>query len=164
MMSGLGALLYRERRRLLLVAGLAFLAGALFYWPSSAYVGGIHVSLVTGAIYALVVGTAALTICWLLPTMRFMMEAVAIARLALALLVLAQPELRALFLGNPFLMALVVVGGGLCISRLMHGRLVREPKRFYHIPFAARQAAVLRARPWQHRLVSWLDDAEPVPA
>ena len=111
MTSAVKATLYHDRRRLALVALLAFLAGTLFYWPSQVYLGQVHISLVTGIVYAAVVFVAALIVCVTLPRMRFMIEAVALSRLLLSLLVLAVPELGVLVLTNPVIMALVVVGG-----------------------------------------------------
>lgn len=158
------ACLYRERRRLTLVTTLAFLAGVLFYWPSQLYLAGLHISLVTGTVYAAVVGIAAIVICCALPRLRFMMEAVAISRLILALAVATNPGLGGALLGNPFLMALVVVTGGACISRVLHGRLHRPPLPRFSFGPATRHAVVAQGTAWQCRFVSWVDGAVPAPA
>ncbi len=156
-MSSLRALLYRERRRLILVAGLAYLAGALLYLPSQAYIGPVHISLVTGAVYAGVVGIAAIAVCAILPSMRFMMEAVAISRLLLALLVLAEPQLRAFFLGNPLIMAFVLVLGGICISRGLHGRIEKQSRSLFQVRTPWQQAIVRQGTDWQRSFVRWVE-------
>ncbi len=162
MSTGLGALLYRERRRLTLVAGLAYLAGLLLYLPSQAYIGSVHISLVTGAVYACVVGVAAIVICAMLPSMRFMMEAVAISRLLLALLILGEPQLRALLLGNPLIMALVLVTGGVLISRLIHGRIERQPHRRFQLRTPWQSAVIRQGTDWQRSFVGWVEGTAPV--
>ena len=63
MLPGLVFRIYLERRRLIFVAGLAFLAGFLFYLNSDLRIAGVHVAWVTGAIYAGVVGICALLVC-----------------------------------------------------------------------------------------------------
>ena len=161
MTSAVKATLYHDRRRLALVALLAFLAGTLFYWPSRVYLGPVHISLITGLVYASVVFVTALIVCLALPRMRFMIEAVALSRLVLALFVLATPELGALVLANPLIMALVVVAGGACISRLIHGRVKREsPVRFAFGP-ATRHSVVTIGTPHQERFVAWVEGAAP---
>ena len=162
MSTGLGALLYRERRRLTLVAGLAYLAGLLLYLPSQVYIGSVHISLVTGAVYAGVVGVAAIVICAILPSMRFMMEAVAISRLLLALLILGEPQLRALLLGNPLIMALVLVTGGVLISRLIHGRIERQPRGRFQLRTRWQSAVIRQGTAWQRSFVDWVEGTAPV--
>ena len=157
MSLALRALLYRERRRLFLVVALAYLAGFLFYLPVPAYLGGVHISLVTGAVYAGVVGLAALVICGFLPSMRYMIEAVAIARVGLALVVLAIPQAGYQLLGNPILTALVVVGGGALVSRVLHGR--REKLRTGPKPWHPR-AIRLHGTARQRRFVAWVDGGQ----
>lgn len=157
MIISLRALLYRERRRLVLVASLAYLAGVLLYLPSPAYIGAVHISFVTGAVYAAVVGGAAILICALLPSMRFMMEAVAISRLLLALVILGEPALRAFFLGNPLIMAFVLVVGGVCISRGIHGRIEKPSKRLFQMRTPWQQAIVRQGTDWQRKFVGWVE-------
>jgi hypothetical protein len=149
--------LLRERRRLGLVTFLAFLAGVLFYWPSGLYVGPFHISLVTGTVYALVVGLAAASICLFLPRLRFMIEAVAVSRLLLALSVAVNPQIGPLLLTNPLMMAAVVVAGGACVSRVMHGRIERGAQRRFAVGPTARLAVVAHGAPWQRRFVDWIE-------
>ncbi len=163
MMSSLRALLYRERRRLVLVAGLAYLAGALLYLPSQAYIGAVHISLVTGAIYTTVVGLAALLICALMPAMRFMIEAVAISRLLLALVILAEPSLHAFFLGNPLIMAIVLVLGGIGISRGIHGRMEKPAKKPFQMRTPWQHAIVKQGTDWQRGFVHWVEGGASAP-
>ena len=167
MLPGLVFRVHQERRRLFFVASLAFLAGFLFYVRSDVTIGGVHVAWVTGAIYAIVVGTCALLVCLFLPAMRFMIEAVAISRLILSLAVLARPDLGHVLVNSPFIMALLVVTGGFLISRALHGRILRRKARSWRdrlVPIMGfeRQPARLIAAPWQMRFVGWMDDAVPV--
>ena len=103
--------LYRERRRLTFVSAMAFVAGVLMYLPAPAYLGGVHISVITGLIYAVIVGAAALIVCMALPRMRFMIEAVAISRLFLSIFVLAVPQVGFQILASPLLTAFIVVAG-----------------------------------------------------
>lgn len=167
MLSALGPMIFRERRRLTFVAVMAFLAGFFFYLNSDLAIGGVHIAFVTGTIYAVVVGTAALLVCLFLPSMRFMIEAVAISRLGLSFLFLAMPEIGARILASPTLTAALVVLGGAVISRLLHGRFERAPSsgwRAHVLPvdFFKRVPPRLQAHAWQYRFVSWMDDAAPV--
>lgn len=157
MSSAFLACLYQERRRLGLVTALAFVAGVLFYWPSQTYLGAVHISLVTGVVYAAVVGVAAAIVCVLLPRLRFMIEAVAVSRLVLSCCVVVTPEIGPLLLANPFLMALVVVLGGALISRVMHGRIVREPRPAFAFGPSARRDVVVLGALWQRGFVDWID-------
>jgi hypothetical protein len=157
----LRALLYRERRRLGLVATLAYVAGFLFYLPAPFYLGPVHIAFVTGAIYSVVVATAAIVICALLPSMRYMIEAVAIARVMLAFLVALVPQVGFQIIGNPFLTALLVVSGGAAVSRMIHGR--REKVRFGPRPWH-RRAVWHQATDRQQRFVAWVDGSAPAVA
>lgn len=168
MFSALRATLYRDRRRLSFVAAMAFLAGFLFYMPAAMTSGLWFLPLLTGAVYALVVGLVAWVICTALPAMRFMIEAVAVSRLVLSLGFLAAPQLGKAVLASPLLTAACVVLGGMVVSRLLHGRILRDrrsgwrallgPADLFH-----RAPARLRSRPWQRRFVGWMDDAVPIP-
>lgn len=169
MAHGLGYKIYRERRRLLLVTALAFMAGYVFYMRAGAEIWGLPIPLVTGAIYAGVVGPTALFFCLVLPSVRFMIEAVAISRLAFSVFVFSVPDIGYRILASPFLTALVVVLGGIAVSRLIHGRFHKEKVATWREKLRPtglfRRAPVrLRARAWQHRFVGWIDDAQPVPA
>lgn len=149
--------LLQERRRLAFVTSLAFLAGWLFFLSSSVYVGPVHISLVTGAFYALIVGVSTIAICTFVPRFRFMIEAVAVARFVLALALLASPELTRLLLGNPLLMAFAVVTLGTCVSRAMHGTLERETAPARRFGPASRHTVTAHGSPWQRRFVAWVD-------
>lgn len=162
MSSALGAILHRDRRRLVFVAALAYLAGFLFYLPTGVYLGGVHISLLTGLVYAVVVGGTAFLICAVFPAMRFMIEAVAVARLALSVFVLAAPHIGFAILSSPLLTAILVVLGGALVSRVMHGRILRDRLpgwRGFLLPGAAFQRVPVRitGHEWQHRYVHWID-------
>lgn len=157
MSSAILACLYRERRRIALVTTLAFMAGVLFYWPSQTYLGAVHISLVTGLVYAGVVGVAAAIVCVVLPRLRFMIEAVAVSRLVLSCCVVVTPEIGPLLLANPVIMASVVVLGGAGISRVMHGQIVREPRPGFAFGPSARRDAVVLGALWQRGFVDWID-------
>lgn len=154
-----GACLYRERRRLGLVTGLAYLAGMLFYLPSPVYLGSLHISVITGGVYAFVVALASVAVCLFLPRLRFMIEAVAMSRLLVALCVVTVPETGPALLTNPPLMALVVVAGGACISRLIHGQIEREPRRRLAFGPTSRSPVVAHGSPFQRGFVEWIDGA-----
>lgn len=169
MASGLGCRIYRERRRLLFVTSLAFLAGVIFYLRADAEVMGVHVSLITGAIYAGVIGPTTLFCCLVLPSVRFMIEAIAVSRLIFSVVVFSAPGFGYKILASPTLTAAVVVLGGVAVSRVMHGRIRelraqgwREKLSIRRI--VARTPARLQARDWQHRFVGWIDDAAPLAA
>lgn len=166
MSTAFWAIVYQERRRLVFVTGLAFVAGVLFYWHSSVYLSAVHISLITGGVYAGVVGLAAMTICALLPSMRYMMESVALSRLMLAILFLGNPKLGEQFLSNPLLLAVIVVVGGACISRLIHGRIERQTPPLQTFRSSPRGATIARGNAWQQGFVDWIDGASvrPVPA
>jgi len=168
MLSALRATLYRDRRRLCFVAATAFLAGFLFYLPAGIASGLWILPVLTGAVYAFIVGLVAWVICAAFPAMRFMIEAVAVSRLVLSLGFLAVPQLGKAVLASPLLTAACVVLGGMIVSRLIHGRILRDrrtgwraflgPANLFH-----RTPARLRSHPWQHRFVGWMDDAVPIP-
>lgn len=159
--------IHRERRRLAFVTLMAFFAGFLFYLRADFYVGGVHIAIVTGTIYAVVVGLSALLVCLVLPSMRFMIEAVAVSRLFLSLFVLAAPEFGYKILASPMITAFLVVLGGALISRVLHGRSLRDPvpgwrgrvlpgKSMFH-----RAPAQFVGKSWQNRFVCWVDGAAP---
>ncbi len=157
MLTALKALLFLERRRLALVASLAFVAGSLFYWNSEVYLGSVHISVLTGFVYAIVVVITAIVVCGFIPSMRHMMESVAFSRLALAFVFLARPDLGGVLLANPLLLALVIVTGGACISRLIHGTIKRKKRRFLALPVLSRDAVVTQGNDWQRNFTGWID-------
>lgn len=168
MATGATPIIYQERKRLAFVAAMAFLAGFIFYVRTDLYIGGIHVSFVTGAAYAVIIAVCALIVCILLPSMRFMIEAVAVSRLILSLFVFAVPNVGYAILANPLITALVTVSGGVAVSRLIHGRIHRDkPARLKDrlIPSSMfkRIPVSVQGTQWQKRFVNWLEDAEPVP-
>lgn len=169
MATGIRHRIYRERRRLLVVTVLAYLAGAIFYLRADASLFGLPVPVVTGAIYAGIVGPAALFFCLVMPSIRFMIEAVAVSRLAFSVFVFSVPDIGYRILASPLATAIVVVTGGFIISRIIHGRLVKPSRsgwrdRLSLSRYTTRLPAQLaaQARPWQRRFVSWIDDAQPV--
>lgn len=159
--------IYRERRRLAFVTLMAFFAGFLFYLRADFYLGGVHIAIVTGTVYAVVVGLSALIVCLVLPSMRFMIESVAVSRLFLSFFVLAAPEVGYKILASPMMTAFLVVLGGAFISRILHGRSLRDrspgwrsrvlpSKGMFH-----RAPAQFVGKNWQNRFVSWVDGAVP---
>ena len=168
MASGAKTVIYQERKRLGLVMAMAFLAGFLFYVRADIFIGGVHLSLITGALYAAIIGACALIVCIALPSMRFMIEAVAVSRLILSLFVLVAPSIGYPILANPMITALITVTGGILASRLMHGRLLRNEGTNEKSIIAPRNLfkrlpVSVQGRPWQERFVHWLEDTEPVP-
>lgn len=164
-----GPLIYRERRRLVFVITLAFLAGFLFYLPTDMHVQGIHIAWVTGAIYAVIIGASAIAVFLYFPTMRFMVEAIAVARLMLSLFVLAVPEVGFRILADPFVTACLIVVGGLAVSRLLHGRILKETtnswsERIRNFRSDCPAPVQLRASAWQFRFVGWMENTVPVRA
>ena len=162
---------WKERKRLAFVAVLAFLAGFLFYARVDAYVFGVQVGVATGLIYAAVIAPVALIICLFLPRMRFLIEAIAVSRLLVALFVFAFPAIGQELLLQPILMAILVVSLGAVLSRtVLHGKIVRFRARTWRT--ALRPRHHLRRRPvrlqsatdWQRRFVGWVDDTAPITA
>ena len=167
MLSGIKSRLYLERRRLAFVAGLAFLAGFFMYLRSDLHISGVHIAWVTGGIYAGVVGGCAVVVCLFLPSMRFMIEAVAVSRLILSLAILAVPGVGTLVLSDPLVTASVIVLGGMALSRAMHGRILKDRPsgwraRLVPATGMARVPVRIDARPWQASYVGWMDDMRPV--
>ena len=166
MLPRLGSRFYADRRRLLFVIYAAFFAGYIMYLRADLYVGGMHVAWITGALYAGIVGVCAMLICLFLPSMRFMIEAVAISRLGLSLVVFFAPNVGVPILSNPLLTAFVVVFGGFCISRLLHGRILKTKPttwrdRLFPQSGMQRLPARIEAAPWQLRFVGWIDNTVP---
>ena len=166
MASGAKPVIYTERKRLTFVTTMAFLAGVVFYLRADVYIGGVHLSLITGVLYAWIIGACALVICIALPSMRFMIEAVAVSRLILSCFVFFIPSVGYLVLANPMITALVTVLGGMAVSRVMHGRIHKDAgtskRRMWSTPLFQRLPVVIQATPLQQRFVDWMEDAEPV--
>lgn len=148
------------------VTFLAFLAGAIFYLRANHHVMGVHVSIVTGAIYAAVIAPTTLFFCLVLPSVRFMIEAIAVSRLIFSLFVFSLPDLGYKILASPVLTATIVVVGGIAVSRILHGRIRKSRSRDWREKFSPRRMvtrmpARIDARHWQHRFVGWIDDTMP---
>lgn len=151
-----------ERRRLLFVVSLTFVAGALLYAHVPAEIAGLPAPLLAGLLYAGLIGPAALATCVLLPAARFLVEGIAISRLAVALTAFNFPELGMALLTSPLLMTLLVVSGGSLISRSLHGRIVRSskgPRAWFR-----RTRVRVQAQAWQLAYVGWMDLREPIRA
>ena len=168
MANGLKSLIYRERKRLTFVTALAFLAGVVLYLRSDiTHVGSVPVPLLTGIIYAAIIGPTALFFCLFLPSIRFMIEAIAVSRLVFAFFVFFVPEVGYQVLASPFATATVVVVGGFFVSRMIHGRLLKAKTTnlaAWFVRARNRTPARLRGNNLQHRFVGWIDDTQPIAA
>lgn len=167
MIFGIRQLIHQERRRLVFVASLAFLAGFLFYARLSVEMGAPVVALVTGFVYALVIAVVTLIVCAVAPGFRFMIDAIAVSRLLLAVICFAIPEIGTIIINNPLLTALIVVSSGGLLSRAMHGQILRDPEMPWRDRFGPR--AALRRRPLriigslrQQKFAGWIDGAVTV--
>jgi hypothetical protein len=120
-MATLARRIYRERRRVAVVSGLATIAGYLFYSHVTDVVAGVPVAVLAALLYGVSFGLAALIVSLLAPNFRFTMEAFAVARLLYAVSAAGIPALGAATVANPFLNAAIVVGGGLLISLAVYG-------------------------------------------
>ena len=159
--------IWQERRRLAFVGLLAFLAGFFFYARSDIIVHGLPVGVVTGAVYAAVIVPVALVVCIFAPSIRFLIEAVAVSRFLLSLFVFAFPEIGAVLLGMPLLTAVLVVSSGAILSRtVLHGRIQRQRagtmilrvKAF----FTRSPARIEKPTPFQIGFVGWVDATDPI--
>lgn len=172
MMKRLKDAIHEERRRLIFVTSLAFIAGVLLYSNVRLLVGGVPLALITGLAYAALIGPITLVICVFVPRFRFMMDAVAVSRLILALFAYAYPTFGFTLLSSPLLQAVIVVGGGVAVSRLIHGRILRQPKSAVTespLPAAPRDprrrrppARLSRPNAFQRGFVGWVDGKEPI--
>jgi len=169
MMFGIVHAIYRERKRLAFVTFLAFIAGYLFYARLDVQILGLPAGVITGLIYAGIITPVALLVCLFLPSFRFMLEAVAVSRLCVACIVFSFPEVGAAILASPLLTGVIVVGFGVGVSRMLHGRVLRQALpslrvRIAQFRDAYRVPARVVAGPLQQRFVGWVDDAIPVVA
>ena len=158
---------WRERRRLAFVAVLAFFAGFFFYARLDLMLFGLPAGIVTGLVYAAVIVPVALMICVFMPSVRFLIEAVAITRLILAMLVYTYPILGEVLLQNPLMTAAIVVSSGAILSRsVLHGRMTKPPVEGWMArvrQFFTRVPAHIEApTPLQHRFTAWVDATPPV--
>ena len=97
------------------------------------------IALVTGAIYAGIIGPTALFFCLVLPSIRFFIEAVAMSRLALSIFVFGAPEVGYKVLSSPMLTAALVVLGAAGISRVLHGKIHKAKSRGWRDASKTRQ-------------------------
>ncbi|MBT8459791.1 MAG: hypothetical protein KJN60_09000 [Boseongicola sp.] len=169
MWAGLRQAVHLERRRLYFVTLLAFVAGVLFYARLDMVLFGLPAPFIVGLIYAFIIGFAALIVCILAPSFRFMLEAIAISRLAVAGVAFSFPALGDTILASPILNAIIVVGFGVAVSRLMHGRIVRPARvslenRLLAYAEEGRGRIRVTGNVWQRNYVAWMDDAVAVAA
>lgn len=157
--------IYLERRRLSFVAVLAFLAGAIGYLhlPQTLY--GMPAPLFIGLLYMAVITPFALLVCLFLPRLRFMIEAVAVSRLLFSTFVFLVPEVGYKIMAMPSLNAVIVVTGGVLISRTMHGQIVREKTQSWWeraVPrdVFSRAPALVAGSDRQVRFTNWVDGAK----
>ena len=163
MMRKLVAHVSLERRRLAFVVTLAFIAGALLYANVPTAAGVLPAPVLAGLLYAGLIGPAALMTCIFIPTARFLIEGIAVSRLAVALTAFNFPEIGQVLLASPLIMTLIVVAGGSLISRSLHGRIVRTEKWSLRSWFD-RSGVRLRAKTWQIAYVTWMDLRAPARA
>ena len=167
MASALVQLMFQERRRLLFVSVLAFLAGVLFYARLADQLGAPLIAIITGLLYAGVIAPVTLIVCAIAPGFRFMIESIAVSRLLLALLCFMVPDLGTVIIQNPLITALLVVSGGGVLSPLLHGRIEKAASRGWRDRYGLR-AALARApvrldgTARQHRFTGWLEDTAPI--
>jgi uncharacterized membrane protein YuzA (DUF378 family) len=169
MWAGLKNAVFLERRRLYFVTLSAFVAGVLFYAHLDLILFGLPAPFVVGLIYAIIIGLAALFVCILAPSFRFMLEAIAISRLGVAALAYSVPQLGETILSSPVLNACIVVGFGVGVSRLIHGRILRSARtglraRLNTYATEGRGKVRVAGTAWQRHYVAWMDDAVAVAA
>ena len=159
--------IWQERRRLAFVGILAFLAGFFFYARSDLVLYSLPAGVVTGAVYAAVIVPVSLVVCVFAPSIRFLIEAVAVSRFLLSLFVFAFPEIGAVLLGMPILTAVIVVSSGAILSRsVLHGRIRRQRAGSLWLRmkafFTRAPAHIEKPTPFQVSFVSWVDATAPV--
>lgn len=169
MLAGLRNAVHYERRRLYFVTLTAFLAGILFYSRLDMVLLGLPAPFVVGLIYAFIIGIAALFVCILAPSFRFMLEAIAISRLGIAALAFGFPTFGETILASPVLNACIVVGFGVGVSRVIHGRIIRTARtglraRLHSYATEGRGKVRVAGSAWQRSYVGWMDDAVAVAA
>lgn len=110
-----------ERRLLVFVTAMAFLAGVLLYLRYDIWVRGMPLPLFTGLLYATFVGTAAAVTLMVVPALRLMIEAVAISRLGVAVAAFGVPEFGAKLIASPIFSATVVILGAIVAKEIKKG-------------------------------------------
>ena len=101
------------------VITLAFFAGAIFYLRHEGAGVAVPLPLITGALYALIIAPFTVAVFAFLPSLKKMVECLALSRLSLSLLVFAFPKPGAFVLSNPLILAFLVVTGGVLINRML---------------------------------------------
>ena len=112
------------------VAGLAGVAGCLFYGHAEGSVGPAPLWLYAGTMYAGLIGASAAAIYWALPKLRHFIELTAVSRLFLALVAFLVPEIAEIMITSPVLNATMVVGGALMLRQLL-GLRPKSPVRVW---------------------------------
>lgn len=158
---------WRERRRLAFVAVLAFFAGYFFYARTDLTVMGLPAGVVTGMVYAVMIVPISLLMCIFLPSMRFIIESVAITRLLLAMLAYTYAPVNEVLMGNPMLTAAIVVSSGAILSRtFLHGRMRRPTAPTFServkLYFTRLPARIEEPTPLQHSFTAWVDATQPI--
>lgn len=102
-----------ESRRLTFAGTLAFVSGCLLYAHIDAVVFGMPFSVFAGVIYFVFVILAAAVTTYLLPSLRMLIEGVALSRLCLALFVAVSPAGQQAVLLSPLVNATTVVMGAI---------------------------------------------------
>ena len=131
--SGLSSLTARisqrfsEARRLILFATvMAFAAGVVSFLRYDVAIHGLPLPIITGALYALFVGTAATVTSVLLPALCAMIEAVAISRLGVAVAAFGAPDFGLALHQSPLFGAAAVIGGAILVRKLMGVRRITQ--------------------------------------
>lgn len=160
-------IIHQERRRLLFVVVLSYVAGLIAHLHLDIFVSGWPIAIFFASLQATVVGVFALLVCLLTPSLRFMVEAFAVSRLVFALFVYFFPGIGYPILTEPMLAAVIVILGGSLASRLIHGRFCKPQIEGLQDRLRAvsrRRPARLVSQPWQFNFVHWVDDTRPVDA
>lgn len=110
-----------ERRLLVFVTAMAFLAGVLLYLRYDIWVRGMPLPLFTGLLYATFVGTAAAVTLMVVPALRIMIEAVAISRLGVAVAAYGMPAFGAKLITSPIFSATVVILAAIAVKEIRKG-------------------------------------------
>ncbi len=158
MLRRLLSVIHQERRRLLFAIVLAYVSALLAHAHLEVRIDGYPIEIFIASLQAVVVGVFALLVCIFLPSMRFMIEAIAVSRLALASFMYIFPGTGILIQQNPMFSTTVVVIGAIGTSRLIHGRMFKGGAKVRFRRFPAR----LESLPWQKRFVHWVDDTRPI--
>ncbi|CUK09243.1 hypothetical protein RUE5091_03154 [Ruegeria denitrificans] len=108
--------LYLERRRLAVVGGMSFVAGATLYSHFTGTQMGIPAPIIIGFFYMVAVVVAAVVTTLLLPGLRRFTDAVAVTRLSFAVWVAATQSYE--LATSPLVSATIVVGGAIVLLQI----------------------------------------------